>query len=108
MGTGTVLFLVANSLPFVCAVFAAAVYINDREMRQGKGRSIALYCAGVLMSGLAGVLLAGFFVVPAFCSYYHGEQCSFGAGVISLPLFFSVAVAMFVYLWKMRNNGRTT
>jgi uncharacterized membrane protein YeaQ/YmgE (transglycosylase-associated protein family) len=80
-----------------------AIYLNDRNQRNGKGRSIAIYILGILLAGVT----AWFFAIaaaPAFCHLFPGEACSSVAGGIGFPALFGFCVATFIYFWGQRGK----
>jgi hypothetical protein len=81
-----------------------AAYLNDRERRNGKGRSIILYTTGVLLAGVLACVL----FVPVFFVVCSGEACAWVATIVALPGFFALGVATFVYFWVRRGNNTLT
>lgn len=97
---GTLLILVPAAILIGVLAGSIAIYLNDRERRGGKGRSLPLYVGGVL---LAGALPSWLFIVagaPVFCYVFPGEKCGWAAGGIALPALFGLGIATFIYFWK--------
>jgi hypothetical protein len=101
------LFIILFPALILVAVLAGsiAIYLNDRERRGGKARSLPLYVGGIL---LAGALPGWLFIVagaPGFCYMFPGEECGWAAGGIGLPALFGLGIATFLYFWKRRGNA---
>lgn len=98
------LFIVIGGIFFIGVLAVSlAAYLNDRDRRNGKGRSIIIYAAGAL---LAGVLVCALFV-PAFFVMCSGEACAWVGAIVALPGFFALGVATFVYFWLRRGKSLT-
>ena len=101
---GELLLVIPGALLIGTFAGSIAVYVNDRERRGGNGRSIIFFSTGAL---LAGVLACWFVAVPTvtvYCRVFPTEQCNWIGGVVGVSLFFSLAVATFVYFWA--KHGR--
>lgn len=104
---GQFLMLIGGGLIISALVGSIAIYMNDRDRRNGKGRSIVLYATGAL---LAGILASCFFIyaaAPAFLFMFAGEESRWIAAIIGTPAFFALGVATFIYFWVRRGNTLT-
>lgn len=83
---------------------SVAVYLNDRDRRGGKGRSIAFYIGGILLAGLVPSILFIASGGSAFCYLFPGEACAWAAGGLGLPAFLGLGIGTFIYFWRRHGN----
>lgn len=76
-----------------------AIYINDRERRNGKGRSVFLYAFGTLSVGILAGSLFLFLGSPGVCTVFPSETCNLVTTMLGVPIFFAVGIFLFVYFW---------
>lgn len=102
---GNFLMLIGGG--FVMAVIAIpiAVYLNDRDRRNGKGRSLALFTAGVMVAGILADAAFIYAIAPGLCSIIAGESCAWTAGIVGVPAFFAFGAGGFVYVWRQRGKA---
>lgn len=82
-------------------VVAAAAYLNDRESRNGKGRSLALYLAGILAAGA----LCSVVAVPVFFLLCSGKTCAWIATLVVFPGSIALGVGVFIRMWMRRGRA---
>jgi len=92
---GQLLILVGGILFIGALTGSIAAYINDRERRNGKGRSIILYSTGTLLAGVLACVL----IVPVLFIACSSEACAWVITIIALPGVFALGVSTFVYFW---------
>jgi uncharacterized membrane protein len=104
---GQFLMFIGGGLIINALVSSIAMYLNDRERRNGKGRSVVLFATGILFSGVLAICFFIYAAAPALCSMFPGEECGWVAAIIGVPGFFALGAATFVYFWVRRGNTLT-
>jgi hypothetical protein len=101
---GQFLTLIGGVLIMSALVGSIAVYLKDRERRNGKGRSVVLFATGILFAGVLAICLFIYAAAPALCSIYPGVECGWYSGIIGVPGFFTLGTAIFVSFWLWRGR----
>jgi MFS family permease len=101
---GLLLMLVGGGLIMGVLVGSIAIYVNDRERRNGEGRSIILYATGTLITGVVAIFIFIYAVAPVFCFLFPGEECGWVSAIIGTPAFFALGAAIFIYFWLRRGK----
>lgn len=100
-----IFYLASMFSPLFVLIAAAIVYWRYRiAQRTNQRRSAVLFVVGVVLVGV----LVGWLGVAAgiaiFCSAGAGAQCGFAGVFFTGPLAFSVAVAIYLWIWVRRGN----
>lgn len=82
-----------------------AVYLNDRDRRNGRVRSLALFATGTLVAGTLTGLVFIYAIAPVLCAIVAGESCAWTAAIVGAPAFFAFGVGGFVYVWVRRGKA---
>lgn len=102
---GNFLLIVGGGFLMAVVAIPIAVYLNDRERRNGKGRSLVLFSAGVVVAGMLSSLVFLYAIGPGLCSIIAGESCAWTVGIAGTPAFFAFGIGGFVYAWKQRGRA---
>lgn len=102
---GNFLSLIGGGFLIAVVAVPIAAYLNDRDRRNGKGRSLALFAAGVVGAGTLTGSVFLYAIAPGLCAIIAGESCAWTVGIVGAPAFFAFGVGGFVYVWMQRGKA---
>jgi hypothetical protein len=108
---GLLLLAIGGGLFIASLAGSIAIYVNDRERRNGKGRSFVLFAVGALISGISGIFLFMYAIAPALhlvapilLFMFSPEERSWVGAIVGVPASFAFGVAAFDYFWVRRGT----
>ena len=106
---GLLLLALGGGLIIASLASSIATYVNDRERRNGNGRSVLLFAAGALISGMAGTFIFMYVLAPLLHALaplllfmFSGEERSWVGAIVGAPASFAAGTTAFNYSWARR------
>lgn len=98
------LYLISMLLPLFALALAAIVYWKFRiAQTTNQRRSLILFIVGVVLTGGVAGWIGIVVGIEIFCFEGAGAQCGLMGFFFTGPLAFSVAVAIYLWLWARRS-----